>query len=287
MTTVSIIGAGDVGGACAHALARRDVVSRVLLVDGAARVAAGKALDIQQSAPVDGFHTRVDGTDDPTRIAGSAVCIVADRFGSPSTEWSGDEALAYLSRLRAFIGSAVLVCAGATQADLLLSLTREGGFRRERVMASAPEAFSAAVRSIVAIEAHCSPVDVMLAVLGSPPTFVVPWSEASIGGYALQLVLTPPQVTRVEARAAKLWPPASHALGAASARVAEAIVSSSRRTMTVLTMLAGEFGIRNRVGALPVLLAPTGVAQARVPDLNTRERVLVETALGVCPLRGP
>ena len=280
MTTVSIIGAGDVGGACAHALARRDVVSRVLLVDGTARVAAGKALDIQQSAPVDGFHTRVEGTDDPTRIAGSAVCIVADRFGSPSTEWSGEDALAHFSRLRTFIGSAVLVCAGSTHADLLLSLTREGGFRRERVMASAPEAIGAAVRSIVAMEAECSPMDVMLTVLGSPPTFVVPWSEASIGGYALERVLTPPQVTRVEARAARLWPPGAYALGAAAVRITEAIVSSSRQTMTVLTVLAGEFGIRNRVGALPVLLGPNGVVQARVPTLNTRERVLVETALG-------
>jgi malate dehydrogenase len=280
VTTVSIIGAGDVGGACAHALARRDIVSRVLLVDGTARVAAGKALDIQQSAPVDGFHTRVDGTDDPTRIAGSAVCIVADRFGSPSSDWSGEDALAHFSRLRTDIGSAVLVCAGATQAALPLSLTREGGFRRERVIASAPEAFSAAIRSIVAIEARCSPADVMLTVLGAPPRFVVPWSEASIGGYALERVLTPPQVARIDARAEKLWPPGPYALGAAAARIVEAIISSSRQTMTVLTLLTGEFGIRNRVGALPVLLAPAGVAEVRVPTLHPRERVLVETALG-------
>jgi malate dehydrogenase len=280
VTTVSIIGAGDVGGACAHALARRDIVSRVLLVDGTARVAAGKALDIQQAGPVDGFHTRVEGTDDPTRIAGSAVCIVADRFGSPSIDWSGEEALAHFSRLRTYIGSAVLTCAGAAHADLPLSLTREGGFRRERVIASAPEALSAAIRSIVALEARCSPADVMLTVLGAPPRFVVPWSEASIGGYALERVLTPPQVARIDARAAKLWPPGPYALGAAAARIVEAIISSSRRTMTVLAVLTGEFGIRNRVGALPVLLSPNGVAQVRVPTLNTRDRVLVETALG-------
>jgi len=284
VTTVSIIGAGDVGGACAHALARHDIVSRVLLVDGTARVAAGKALDIQQSAPVDGFHTRVEGTDDPTRIAGSAVCIAADRFGSPSSDWNGEDALAHFSRLRTYVGGAPLVCAGATQADLPLSLTREGGFRRERVIASASEAFSAAIRSIVAIEARCSPADVMLTVLGAPPRFVVPWSEASIGGYALERVLTPPQVARIDARAAKLWPPGSHTLGAAATRIVEAIISSSRRTMTVLTVLSGEFGIRDRVGALPVLLAPNGIAEVRVPTLNTRERILVETALD---FRGP
>jgi malate dehydrogenase len=280
VTTVSIIGAGEVGGACAHALARRDTVSRVLLVDAAARVASGKALDIRQSAPVDHFHTRLEGTDDPARIVGSSVCVVADRFGPPAAEWNGEEALAHLSRLRPYVGAAPLVFAGASHADVLVSMTREAGYRREKVIASNPEVFRAAVRSIVALEARCSPAEVMLTVLGMPPRFVVPWSEASIGGYALERVLTTVQVTRIEARTARLWPPGAYALGAAAARIAEAIVSSSRQTMSVLTVLDGEFGIRDRVGTLPVLLAPTGVAQTRVPQLNTRERVLVETALG-------
>ena len=279
MTTVSIIGAGDVGGACAHALARRDVVSRVLLVDAAARVAAGKALDIRQSAPVDLFHTQLEGTDDPARIVGSSVCIVADRFGPPVAEWNGEDALAHLSRLRPYVGNAVLMFAGATHADLLMSTTREAGYRRERVVASSPETIRAAIRSLVALEAHCSPADVMLTVLGAPPRFVVPWTEASIGGYALDRVLTTVQVARIEARAARLWPPGAYALGAAAARITEAIVSTSRQMMTVLTVLDGEFGIRGRAGTLPVLLAPSGVAQTRVPQLNTRERVLVETAL--------
>lgn len=279
MTTVSIIGAGEVGGACAHALARHDIASRVLLVDRAARVAAGKALDIQQSAPVDAFHTRIEGTDDPARIVGSAVCIVADQFGPPVAEWTGDAALADLTRLRSYVGNAVLVCAGTSPADLLLAATREAHYRRERIIASVPEAIRAAIGSLVALEARCSPRDVMLTVLGAPPRLLVPWSEASIGGYALDRVLTAPQVARIEARAARLWPPGPQALGAAAARITEAIVTSSRQTLTVLTLLAGEFGIRDRVGALPVMLAPGGVVQTRVPELNTRERVLVETAL--------
>ena len=67
---VCIIGAGDIGGAVAHALARSERVSRVLLIDADAKVAAGKALDIQQSGAVDLFHVRLDGTDDVSRVAG-------------------------------------------------------------------------------------------------------------------------------------------------------------------------------------------------------------------------
>ena len=72
----------------------------------------------------------------------------------------------------------------ASQANLLLQLTREGGYRRERMVGSSSEAYAAAVRAIVAMEARCSPAEIQLSVLGVPPDLVVLWSEASIGGYA-------------------------------------------------------------------------------------------------------
>jgi malate/lactate dehydrogenase len=109
--------------------------------------------------------------------------------------------------------------------------------------------------------------------------FVVPWSDASIGGYSLERVLTQVQLTRLEHRLARLWPPGPYALGLAAARVSEAIVVSSRRTFNLLSVLGGEFGIRGRVGSLPAWLSPRGIAQVRVPTLNPRERIQIETAL--------
>jgi len=109
---------------------------------------------------------------------------------------------------------------------------------------------------------------------------VIPWSEASIAGHAVERVLAQVQTRRIEARVARLWPPGPHALGLAAARVAEAIVMSSRRTQTVLTVLGGEFGVRNRVGLVPCLLGPAGIRQVRLPSLNAREQVQVETVLG-------
>ena len=63
MREVAIVGAGELGGAVAHVLARRDVVRSLVLVDESGRVAAGKALDIAQAAPVEGFATQLTGTD--------------------------------------------------------------------------------------------------------------------------------------------------------------------------------------------------------------------------------
>jgi malate dehydrogenase len=264
MTTVSILGAGELGGSVAHALARAERVGRVVLIDEGGTIAAGKALDIQQSGAIDGFHTRVEGTQDLTRVTGCTVCVVADT-GRPAAEWQGDAGLAMMRRLKGFVGEAPIVFAGAAQADLLLAAVREAGFRR----------------AIVALEAQCSPSEVALSVLGVPSSgFIVPWSEASIAGHAVERVLTQVQVRRVEARVALLWPPGPLALGAAAAGVVEAIVTSARRAPGVLTVLGGEFGVRNRVGVLPCLLGPAGVTEVRPPALNGRERVLLETALG-------
>jgi len=287
MTMVAIVGAGEIGGSTAQALASTDRIGRLLFVDAAGSVAAGKALDLRQAAAIDGTHTRLEGTDDVTRVTGCDVCVIADHCGRAERakeplagEWRGEEGLALLGRMVPYLGRAPIVFAGAWQAEVLAAAATELGVDRRRLLGSALEAFAAAAAAIVAMEANCSPRDVRLTVLGTPPSgLVIPWSEASIGGYDLQQVLAPVHLRRVEARAAVLWPPGPYALGAAAARVVTAILSSSRQSCCVLTQLGGEFGVRNRPGCLPVRLGPHGIVEIRVPELTTRERVQVETAL--------
>ncbi len=282
MATVCIIGAGELGGAVAHALARGERIARVVLIDPAPAVAAGKALDMQQAGAIEGVHTALSGSDDETRVTGCSVCVIADRSGRPDAEWQADEGLARIARLSGYLGGAPIVFAGARQTPLLLAAAREAGIGRERLIGSSPEALASAVTAIVAMEARCAPGEVRLAVLGTPPDgFVVPWSEASIGGYALDRVLSQVQLARLEARLPRLWPPGPFALGLAAARVVEGLVTSSRRAFAVLSVLGGEFGARGVAGALPARLEPAGIAGVRDPALNTRARVQLETALGL------
>jgi malate dehydrogenase len=256
-------------------------VRRVVILDDAAGVAAGKALDLQQAGAIDGSHTHLEGSADLSRCIGAAVVIVSDRSGRASNEWQGDDALMMLTRLAPYMGESPIVFAGPSQAPVLAAASRELHLRRERLIGSAVEALSSAVKSMVAIEAQCSPTEIGLTVLGAPPRgFVVPWSEASIGGHALERVLTQVQISRLESRLAHLWPPGPYALGLAATRVTEAVVTSARRTFSVLTMLGGEFGARGRVGVLPAILSRQGIVATRVPVLNTRERIQVENALG-------
>ena len=99
MSTVAIIGAGDIGGALARQLAALDIVSRIVLVDDLATVAAGKALDVAQSAPVDGYHTAMAGTADLAAVVGAVAIVIADTAKPPVTEWKDEAGLA-LVKLR-------------------------------------------------------------------------------------------------------------------------------------------------------------------------------------------
>jgi malate/lactate dehydrogenase len=279
MSTVAVFGAGDIGAACAHALASRDRARRILLIDSAASGAAGKALDIQQAGAIAGFHTQLEATADETRAIGCAVVVMADRLAAGSPEWHGEEALALVRRVAA-TSDPPIVFAGALQTGLMRSASQELRIAARRLVGSASDAFSAAVSAIVAMEARCSPADVSVAVLGTPPdAFVIPWSEASIGGYALERAVSQVQLRRLEARTARLWPPGPYALGAAAARVIEGMLDAARCSYNILTILEGEFGVRDRVAAVPALLGPHGVAHVRTPLLNTREQVQLDTAL--------
>src|SRR5258706_14905138 len=199
MATVAILGAGDIGGALAQALAAHDRVSHILVIDSAVNAAAGKALDIQQSGAIAFSHARLEATADESRAIGSALFVIADRFAAGSPEWRGEQGLSLVRRIGALASDAPIVFAGATQADLLHAASREARIPARRLLGSATEGLTSAVAAIVAMEAGCSPTEVSVAVLGTPPaSFVVPWSEAAVGGYALESVVSQVQLRRLE-----------------------------------------------------------------------------------------
>ena len=273
MSQAAIIGAGDLGGAVALALAERDRVARLVIVDAAANAAAGKALDIRQSGAIDGFHATLEGTGDLTRVIGSDVCVIADRFGAG--EWEGEEGLALIGRLLPYCGTCPIVFAGSAQTSLMLACARELRVPGPRIVGSAAEALAGAMRAMVAAEAQSSPRDVSLAVLGAPPGFVVPWSATSIGGYLAESVLEQVQMHRLQARLPSMWPPGPTALGAAAARLVEAIVEASRAWYSTLTLLSGEYGAAKTIATVPAQLGPSGVVRTRTPALHPRERALL------------
>ena len=213
MIDVAIIGAGELGGSLAHVLARRDIVRRIQLIDPAGQVAAGKALDIMQAGPVERFTTPVTGSSDISRVAGAALVVVADQ----ATPAQGTDDLLTLRQIAQLASRTVVVCAGPDGRALVECGVRELGYRRERLIGSAPEALAASVRALVALQTNGSVRDIALTVLGVPPAHaVVAWEDATIGGVAATRVLDGPALRPLAAQVAPLRPPGPHPLAPAS-----------------------------------------------------------------------
>jgi malate dehydrogenase len=280
MVEVAIVGAGDLGGAIAHRVARRGRVRRVTLVDDRSQAASGKALDIMQAGPVEGFSTRVTSAADVVEAAGASVFVLADRLHGG--EWQGDDGVTLLGRIRRLSPAAVVICAGGSHRDLVERGAREAGWSRSSIFGSAPEALAGALRALVALEMNGSAADVALAVLGVPPAhIVVPWEEATIGGLAAMRTLDEPARRRLVGRVAPLWPVGPYALATAAAAAVEAIVLASPRRFSAFVAPDDSRGRRHRATALPVSLGSSGIDRVVLPTLNGHDRVALETAMNL------
>ena len=278
MQQVAIIGAGELGGAAAHLLARRDLVRSITLVDETGRVAAGKALDIAQAAPIEGFATELSGSNDVSAAAGAGIVVVADRVGGG--EWQGEDGLLLLKRLTQTASGAVIVCAGAAQRDLVDRGVRELRFMRARLFGSAPEALAGGARALVALAVNGSPRDVALSVLGVPPHHtVIPWADATFAGFELTRLVDEPSRRRLAARVAALWPPGPYALATAATMVIEAMVGRSRRIAGCFVAPDSSAGTHTRAGAMPVRLGPAGIVDVLLPSLSEVEQVALDNAM--------
>jgi len=279
MGHLAIIGAGELGGAAAHLIARHNLVQSITLVDETGRVAAGKALDIAQAAPIEGFATGLSGSTDVSGAAGAAIVVLADRAGGG--EWQGEDGWLLLKRLAQTASGAVIVCAGAAQRELVDRGVRELRFTRARLFGSAPEALAAGARALVALTVNGSPNDVALSVLGVPPHHtVIPWADATVAGFALTRLVDEPSRRRLGARVAALWPPGPYALAAAVTMVIGAIAGRSRRTASCFVAPdSKEAGTHSRTGAMPVRLGPAGIVDIMLPSLSAVEKVALDNAM--------
>ena len=279
MFEVAIVGAGELGGALAHRLARRNATRAITLIDDSGRAAEGKALDIAQAAAVEQFATSVAGTGDVARAAGAAIVVLADPFGKDG-EWHGEEALMRLRRLVQLAPRAVVIGAGAMHRDLVETGVRELKIDRRRLFGTAPDALVSGARALIALALDGSPRDVRVAVFGVPPSrTVVAWEDATIAGCRLSGLIAEPVRRALAAQIIALWPPGPHALAAAAAHAIEAMTGRSRSLATCFAAPDMSGGVSTRTAALPVRLGPLGINEFVAPVLSVAERVALENAM--------
>lgn len=277
MSTIAILGAGPIGAGIAHTLARRARVRDVRLIDAAASVAVGKALDIRQTGPVEGFDTRLSGTGDPLAAVGADVIVIADRHAEG--EWEGDTGLALLRQLVAAGASGPFVCAGTKQTWLMEAVVRELGISADRIVGTAAAAMAAEARGLAALEINGSGADILLTVSGKPPDLTVGWSSAVAGGSLLTDRIPAHRLNAISQQLRKLWPAGPYAIATATAPVVEGLISTTRSDTPGVVVLTGEFGQRGVACLLRLTLGNGRVLSRVMPSLSPQERTDVVNSL--------
>lgn len=277
MSTVAILGAGPIGAGIAHTLARRARVRDVRLIDAAAAVAAGKALDIRQTGPVEGYDTRLSGIGNPLSAVGADVIVIADAHADG--EWEGDKGLALIRQLVAAGASGPFVFAGTRQTWLMEAAVRELGVSADRIVGTAAAAMIAAASALAALEINGSGADVSLTVAGKPPAVTVAWSSAVAGGSLLTGRIPAHRLLAISQQLKVLWPAGPYAIATATAPVVEGLISGTRRDTPGVTILAGEFDQRGVACLLPLTLGNGRILSRIVPSLSPQERTEVENSL--------
>ena len=276
MPFIAIIGAGALGGAVAHALARRERVDEVRLIDPSGSIAAGKALDILQSSPIEGFSTRVTSAESIGAAVGARVIVVADR-ASDNAEYAGEPGLAACGRTPSRSTRRADRLRRRCQRELMAAPSPSCAWPT-RIVGSAPFALESALRALAGLALDGTGVEVALRVVGVPPrAAVVGWEEGRSADSRCRRTF-PRTDSRPHARIPGLWPPGPFALGAACARVVEALDAGSRRTLLVFRRdRCGPGERRGGIDAAPVS-AREGGARARAA-LTRLERTRLENAL--------
>ena len=278
MSLVAILGAGPIGGALTHALAERGRIDEVRLIDPEGRIAEGKALDIQQSSPVQQFSTRVTGTTSMAAAAGAGAIVFAD-FGVGG-EIAGDPGLATVRQIARLEASAPLLFAGGAQRQLMQLAIDELHVAPRRLLGSAPLGLESAVRALAAALIDASPADLAIGIAGVPPrAAVIGWDAATAFNQPIASVLPAHQLASISSRLPVLWPPPPYTLAASAARVAEALVAGSRRRYTCFAPIDVAGAGRGLIAAVPVEIMRGGIATALEPALSRHERTAFENGL--------
>ena len=276
----AIVGAGDLGGAIAAALAGRDRCRDIQLIDEAGSMAAGKALDIQQSAPVHRSAARLTGSTDLGAVSGADAIVLADRPGGPGMDWSGEAGLTLVRRLAGVNPGAPIVCAGTSQDWLIEHAVSELGLDWTSIVGSAPIALEAAVRALIALDASTSAQRVVVRLAGRPPGgLMVAWDSTTIDGAPAAARLDPRTMARLIRRLPYLWPPGPIALAEAAAVAVEGLTRGSHVPQHALVALGRPGLPRRRAVMASVRFTIRRVASATLADLPPSTLVALDNLL--------
>ncbi|MEM6834387.1 MAG: malate dehydrogenase [Sphingomonadales bacterium] len=286
---IALIGSGMIGGTLAHLAAMKEL-GDVVLFDIAEGMPAGKALDLSQSGPVEGFDANLKGTNDYADIAGADVCIVT--AGVPRKPgMSRDDLLGINLKVMKAVGEGIkqyapdafVICITNPLDAMVWALREFSGLPTEKVCGMAGVLDSARFRHFLADEFNVSVEDVTAFVLGGHGDTMVPVVEYStVAGIPVPDLIkmgwsTQEKIDAIVDRTRKGGGEIVGLLGNGSAyyapatsaiAMAESYLKDKKRLLPCAANLTGQYGVDGMYVGVPVVIGSDGVERIVEIELN-------------------
>ncbi len=289
MDKITVVGAGNVGATAAQRVAEKELAREVVLIDIVDGIPQGKGLDQWESAPVEGFDTRVIGSNGYEEAAGSGIFIVTAGIAR-KPGMSRDDLLNTNAKIVREVSENIkrvapeaIVIIVSNPLDVMCHVAKEAtGFPRERVIGMAGVLDTARYRSFLALELDVSVEDIQAMVLGGHGDTMVPLvSYTTVSGIPITQLVPQERLDAIVDRARKggaeivqylKTGSAYYAPSAAAVQMAEAIVKDKKRILPCSAWLEGEYGMEGLFLGVPCKLGRNGLEQIIEVELTDEER---------------
>ncbi len=290
---IALIGAGNIGGTLAHLAAVREL-GDIVLFDVVEGIPEGKALDLAQCGPVEGFDSKLRGTQDYADIAGADVIIVTAGVAR-KPGMSRDDLLGINLKVMKAVGEGIkahapnsfVICITNPLDAMVWALREFSGLPHERVVGMAGVLDSARFRHFLAEEFKVSVEDVTAFVLGGHGDTMVPVVEYStVAGIPIPDLIkmgwsTQERIDAIVQRTrsgggeivallktgSAYYAPASSAI-----EMTDSYLKDKKRILPCAAYLNGEYGVKGLYVGVPVIIGAGGAERIVEIDLNASER---------------
>ncbi len=297
---IALVGGGQIGGTLAHLAAIKEL-GDIVVFDIAEGIPQGKALDLAQSGPVEGFNASLSGTQDYADIAGADVVIVT--AGVPRKPgMSRDDLLGINTKVMKSVGegiakhapNAFVICITNPLDAMVWALREASGLPPEKVVGMAGVLDSARFRHFLAEEFKVSVEDVTAFVLGGHGDTMVPMVRYStVAGVPLPDLIklgwtTQERLDKIVQRTrdggaeivgllktgSAFYAPATSAIA-----MAESYLKDKKRVLPCAAYLNGEYGLKNIYVGVPVVIGAGGVERVIELTLTAEERTMLDASV--------
>ena len=290
---ITVVGAGNVGATTAQRVAEKELARTVVVVDVVEGIPQGKGLDQWQSAPIEGFDSRIVGTNGYAESANSDIVIITAGIAR-KPGMSRDDLLNTNAGIVKTVSEEVkktspnaIIIVVSNPLDVMCYVAKEvTGFPRERVLGMAGVLDTARYRAFLAEALDVSVRDIQAMVLGGHGDTMVPLvSYTSVSGIPVTQLMDRGKldaiVDRTRNGGAEIVKhlktgSAYYAPSAGAVQMAEAIVNDQKRILPCAAWLDGEYGMKGLFLGVPCKLGRKGLEKVIEVELSADERKALE-----------